>query len=331
MDEKIIMLRGNGDFTPEQFLDVMEGTNERRLMLSLGLTTAPGCNMDCIYCYNESGRTEAGRAVGKRMKLADYEKAIREASSLGAQSVIMVGVGETMMDKNFRKLIELVADEGMIPLVFTNGTLLTGAMAKFLYEHGTSIYLALDSTREDVFDTVTGTKGMLPAVLAGIENCRAAGFGGITTRNGHAVTDFAVNTMVMKANLNCLEEIEDFCREKGLLFTCRFPEKIGAAPAHWDTLIAATAEEEALMRSIAERHSAGGEVFRTDSGCLFWMAGVLLGVDGQVRLCYSLNHGRDLGNIRKDSMREIIRKKRELYPPREDAFCPLHLDISVNP
>lgn len=327
----MIMLRGNGDFTAEQFLDIMEGKNERRLMLSLGLTTGPGCNMKCIYCYNESGRTEAGRAVRQRMKLADYGKAIRESSSLGAQSVILVGVGETMKDRNFKKLIELVSSEGMIPLIFTNGTLLTKEMAKFLHDHGTSIYLALDSTREEVFDTITGTKHLLPVVLEGVENCREAGFGKITTRNGHPVTDFAVNTMIMKSNIDCLEEIEDFCREKGLLFTCRFPEKIGTANTYWESLIAATPNEEALMRYIAGKHSAGGEVFQTDSGCLFWMAGVLLGIDGQVRLCYSLNHGKDLGNIKRDSMREIIRKKRELYPPQQDAFCPLHLEISANP
>lgn len=330
MNQQLIMLRGNGDFTAEQFLDVIEGNNERRLMLSLGLTTGPGCNMECIYCYNESGRTEAGRAVRHRMKLADYEKAIREASSLGAQSVIMVGVGETMLDKNIRKLIEIVSSEGMIPLVFTNGTTLTKETAKFLHEHGTSIYLALDSMREEIFDTITGSKGLLPQVLAGIDNCLEAGFGKLTTRNGHYVTDFAVNTMVMKSNLDCLEEIQDFCSEKGLLFTCRFPEKIGTAKACWDKLIAETADEEAMLRSIAELHSAGGEVFRTDSGCLFWMAGVLLGVDGQARLCYSLNQVKDMGNIKKDSMRDIIRKKRELYPPRKDYFCPLHLEMAAN-
>jgi MoaA/NifB/PqqE/SkfB family radical SAM enzyme len=330
MNETLVMLRGNGDFTAEQFLDVIEGKNERRLMLSLGLTTGPGCNMKCIYCYNESGRTEAGRTVRQRMKLPDYEKAIRESSSLGAQSVIMVGVGETTMDKNFRRLIELVASEGMIPLVFTNGTLLTREMAKFLHGHGTSIYLALDSTREAVFDTITGTKGLLPVVLEGVENCLEAGFGEMTTRNGHYVTDLAVNAMVMKSNIDCLEEIEDFCSERGLLFTCRFPEKIGTAKACWESLIAATSDEEAMMRTIAEMHSAGGEVFRTESGCLFWMAGVLLGVDGQARLCYSVNNRKDVGNIRKDGMREIIRKKRELYPPQKDYFCPLHLEIAAN-
>ncbi|MBI4633769.1 MAG: radical SAM protein [Deltaproteobacteria bacterium] len=331
MSEKIIMLRGNGDFTVEQFLDIMEGKNEKRLMLSLGLTTGPGCNMDCIYCYNESGRTEAGRPVRHRMKFADYEKAILESSSLGAQSVILVGVGETMMDKNFRKLIELISTEGMIPLIFTNGTLLTRETANFLYKHGTSIYLALDSTRENVFDKITGSKGMLPVVLQGVDNCLEAGFGKTTVRNGHSVTDFAVNTMLMKSNMNYLDEIEDFCQEKGLLFTCRFPEKIGAACSYWESHIAATVEEENLMRNIAEKHSAGGEVFRTDSGCLFWMAGVLLGIDGQVRLCYSVNNRKDMGNIKQDSMRTIIRRKRELYPPQKDYFCPLHLEISANP
>src|ERR1035437_3367954 len=104
MEDSFILLRGNGDFTAEQFLEVIKGEDESHLLLSLGLTTAPGCNMRCIYCYNEGGSREAGNPIRERMTLKDYGKAIREAAALGAESVIMVGVGETMMDKHFRRL-----------------------------------------------------------------------------------------------------------------------------------------------------------------------------------------------------------------------------------
>jgi MoaA/NifB/PqqE/SkfB family radical SAM enzyme len=124
MENSSVLLKGNGDFSKEQYLQVQRGDDEAHLLLSLGLTTAPGCNMRCIYCYNEGGRREAGRFVHRRMTLKDYEKAIREAAALGAQSVIMVGVGETMMDKHFRRIVEFTDRHGMIPLVFTNGTML---------------------------------------------------------------------------------------------------------------------------------------------------------------------------------------------------------------
>ncbi|MDO8722743.1 MAG: hypothetical protein Q7J31_11055, partial [Syntrophales bacterium] len=103
MDNNSILLKGNGDFSAEQFLEVLKGDDESHLLLSLGLTTAPGCNMRCIYCYNEGGKREAGNPITGRMLLKDYRKAIKESAALGAQSVIMVGVGETMMDKNFRR------------------------------------------------------------------------------------------------------------------------------------------------------------------------------------------------------------------------------------
>ncbi len=329
MEDNFILLRGNGDFAAEQFLEVIKGEDESHLLLSLGLTTAPGCNMSCVYCYNEGGGREAGRPIRARMTLRDYEKAIREAAALGAESVIMVGVGETMMDKHFRRLIELTSAEGMIPLIFTNGTLLRKEMAKFLYQHGTSIYLALDSVREETFNRITRSEGFLPKVLAGIDNCLEAGFGKITMRNGYRVTDFAVNTMVMKLNVDELGEIQNFCQDRDMLFTCRFPERLGTAQELWEPLIAANPHEEARMRELAEKHSLGNEVFRTDMGCLFWIVGLLLGVDGRARLCYSLNQRVELGDIKKESMKDIIMRKRLLYPHRDDSFCPLHADTAV--
>ena len=324
MESSSILLKGNGDFAVEQFLTVVEGKDEAHQLLSLGLTTSPGCNMRCIYCYNEGGRREAGQPIEERMTLEDYEKAIGEAAALGAQSVIMVGVGETMMEKHFRRLIELTNARGMIPLIFTNGTLLDKEMARFLFQHQASIYLALDSTREETFNLITRSEGFFPKVLQGIDNCLEAGFGKVTMRNGHQVTDFAVNTMVMKVNVDQLGEIEALCRKKNLLFTCRFPEKLGTAQELWEELIVTHPDEEAIMRELAALYSLGNEVFRTDLGCLFWIVGLLLGVDGKARLCYSLNQRIEFGNIKEDSLREIIRKKRLLYPYRDDSFCPLH-------
>lgn len=322
-----VLLRGNGDFTREQFLKAMKAEDEQHMMLSLGLTTGPGCNMRCVYCYNEGGFKEAGRAIEQRMTLEDYKKAIKESAALGAQSVILVGVGETIIDKNLKRIIELSSVHGLIPLIFTNGSLIDEGMARFLFDHQTTIYLALDSTREEVFNQITKTEGIFPKVMKGIDNCLEVGFGKIASRNGHQVTDFAINTMVMQLNADHIGEIEQFCRERDLLFTCRFPEALGRAPDYWQNLIAPTYEEEVRLKKIAEKHSLGGEVFRTEHGCLFWVAGVLLGIDGRARLCYSRNNKRDFGNIRKDSMLDIMRKKHGTYPPTKNYFCPLHDEL----
>ena len=64
IDSTRVLLRGNGDFTTEQFMQVMSARNEQRMMLSLGLTTGPNCNMRCVYCYSEGGTREAGRSIG---------------------------------------------------------------------------------------------------------------------------------------------------------------------------------------------------------------------------------------------------------------------------
>lgn len=328
MNANSILLRGNGDFTTEQYFEVFRADNEQHLMLSLGLTTSPGCNIKCVFCYSAGGIKEAGKDIKGHMTEADYEKAIRESGALGAQSVIIVGVGETMMDKNFNRIIELTDYYGMYPLIFTNGTFLNREMAKFLYEHQSTIYLSLNSTREEAFNRITQSEGLFPVVMRGIDYCLEVGFGEITTRNGHRVTDFAVNTMVMKLNLDHLDEIDLFCRKRNILFTCRLPEKLGMAQDFWKTHIAGTPEEEARLKEVVSQYSLGGEVFRTEHGCLFWVGGVLLGVDGKARLCYSLNNKYDFGNIKTDRMKDIILQKNCVYPVDNQYFCPIHAELA---
>ncbi|MCW4023045.1 MAG: radical SAM protein [Candidatus Bathyarchaeota archaeon] len=325
-----ILLRGNGDFTKEQFEQVLKANDEKHMMLSLGLTTSPGCNMRCVFCYSDSGTKEAGNKIKDIMTLKDFEKAITESAKMGAQSVILVGIGETLMDNKIRQIIEMVSSNGMYPLVFTNGTALDKDMVQFLHKNRATIYLSLNAVDEKIFDKISGSKGLFAKVMEGIDNCLEAGFGKIMEHNGHQVTDFAVNTMVMKENMDNIDAIKQFCEERNILFTCRLPEKLGTAKESWDALIAGGPEDEQKMKEIAMKHSLGGEVFRTDYGCLFWVAGVLLGVDGKARLCYSLNNKKDFGNIKTDSMLEIIQKKNVAYKPTMDYFCPIHAEM-VNP
>jgi MoaA/NifB/PqqE/SkfB family radical SAM enzyme len=322
-----ILLRGNGDFTPQQFEQVVKADDEKHLILSLGLTTGPGCNMKCVFCYSDGGTKEANNPIKGVMTLADFQKAIRESAELGAQSAIIVGIGETMMDKNFSKIIEMVDDRGMYPLIFTNGTMLDKEMARFLFRHHTTVYLSLNSLQEETYNQITGSKGLLPRVMRGIDSCLEAGFGKITNRNGHEVTDFAVNLMVIRMNLGHLDSIKQFCRDHGILFTCRLPERLGTARESWSKYVAATPEEELKLKETAAKYSFGGEVFRTDYGCLFWVAGVLLGVDGKARLCYSLNNKKDFGNIKTNSLRDIVRNKNTVYPSQKEFFCPIHAEL----
>jgi MoaA/NifB/PqqE/SkfB family radical SAM enzyme len=322
-----VLLRGNGDFTQEQYDQVLRADDDRHLMLSLGLTTGPGCNMKCIFCYNQGGTREAGNTFKDIMTIEDFEKAIKQSAALGAESAILVGVGETMMDPKLPRIIELISESGMYPLIFTNGTLLDKQTVKFLFKHQTTIYLSLNAVNEAIFDKISGSKGLFPRVMEGIDNCLEAGFGKLTIRHGFTVTDFGVNMMVMKANVDHLPEIYKFCQDRNILFTCRMPEKLGTATSFWKKYIASSPQEEEKLKQAVSSYYSGGEVFRTDNGCLFWVAGVLLGVTGEARLCYSLNNKKNFGNIKTDSMRDIILNKLKAYPPSKEFFCPIHTEM----
>jgi len=329
MDNQSILLRGNGDFTPEQFEKTLKADDEKYFMLSLGLTTSPGCNMKCIFCYSDGGTKEAGEKITGHMELKDFEKAITQSAELGAQSAILVGIGETLMDKNIRSIIEMVSGSGMYPLIFTNGTMLDKDMVKFLYKNHTTIYLSLNSIHEEAFNRISRTTGLYSKVIKGIDYCLDEGFGQITSRNGHKVTDFGINLMVMKENIDQIEDIKNYCEDRKILFTCRLPEKLGTAEETWDEHIAGDLEYEQKLKEATKKYYFGGEVFRTDYGCLFWVAGVLLGVDGKARLCYSLVNKKSFGNIKTDNMVDIIRNKNKVYTPTREYFCPIHAEMGL--
>lgn len=137
---------------------------------------------------------------------------------------------------------------------------------RFLHRNQATIYLSLNSIKEDTFDRISRTHGLFSAVMKGIENCLEEGFGETTIRNGHRVTDFGVNTMTMKENVDHIEEIQRFCEDRNILFTARMPERLGTAKETWETQIAGGSDAEDLIKQVASEYYLGGEVFRTDHG-----------------------------------------------------------------
>jgi MoaA/NifB/PqqE/SkfB family radical SAM enzyme len=323
-----VLLRGNGTFIREKYEKMLRQDDESNLMLTLGLTTRPGCNLDCKYCYNDGGLSEYGRKVPQSewMSLDDYYKAIRQASQMGADSVTFVGIGETLMDPTVKLLIKSVKDNGMIPFVFTNVTnFIDEEMAKFLYKQGTTLYISLDSLDERTYAKIVGRGGMLKPTLEGIDNCIDAGYGGVWEENGHNVTNIAVNAMIVKDNYKELPEMKKYCDDRGILFTARVPSKIGSAEKNWDYLVGTDEVYQNLQREI-EPYFDGGIPFRTDRGCLFWVTGIHLGLDGEARLCNAVKNKKPIGNIKTESLREIINNRNEVYPPSREYKCPLRVE-----
>ena len=268
-----VKLNGNGTFSETEYSQLLDPTNDRK-MLALGLTTAPGCNLSCVYCYTSGGKTDIPKT--EWMGSDDYKRAIDQAASLGARTVVIDGIGEPLLDPNIRPILSQIYENGMTPLLATNGTLLgEGNTADFLYQVGASLFISMESLDNDTYSTIVGREGMLPKTLEGIETCIQRGYGGVREKDGHKVTDIMINAMAMRVNIAEISRLKEFCDEKGILFAARVPGHVGSATGNWGRIVGDVDERRRLEETLSGLVDKE-EVFQTPYGCLFWTAGNIM-------------------------------------------------------
>ena len=115
----------------------------------------------------------------RRQQRLTYEEILRVAGvavGLGVSKIRLTG-GEPLLDKNLTQLvIGLVALNGVEDLALTTNGMLLGPMAQRLADAGLHrVTVSLDSLDEEVFSRMSGGRGDLKTVLAGIEAAEQAG------------------------------------------------------------------------------------------------------------------------------------------------------------
>ena len=150
----------------------------RRPLHDLRISVIETCNFRCPYCMPE-GLTPDETALdrAKRLDFDEIETAVRAFARLGVSKLRLTG-GEPLLRKRLPDLVaRLAAVPGIEDLALTtNGSLLAG-QAKALREAGLHrLTVSLDALDPTMFRTLSGGRGNIADVLAGIEAAQAAGF-----------------------------------------------------------------------------------------------------------------------------------------------------------
>lgn len=149
-----------------------------RPLHDLRISVIETCNYRCPYCMPE-GLTPEETALDRASRLSfdEIETAVRAFARLGVSKLRLTG-GEPLLRKN---LPDLVARLARVPgiddlALTTNGSLLAG-QARALREAGLHrITVSLDALDPAVFKAMSGGRGDLAEVLAGLGAAEAAGF-----------------------------------------------------------------------------------------------------------------------------------------------------------
>lgn len=150
----------------------------RRPLHDLRISLLDRCNFRCPYCMPESEYHADYEFLKRKDRLTHEEilKIAAVATELGVSKLRLTG-GEPLLDKDLSTLVAgLAALPGVTDLAMTTNAMLLEKHADALAAAGLHrITVSLDSLDEAVFATMSGGRGSLQKVLAGIAAAERAG------------------------------------------------------------------------------------------------------------------------------------------------------------
>jgi radical SAM protein with 4Fe4S-binding SPASM domain len=128
------------------------------------------CNLNCVHCYTDSRLRE----YSGELTTAEARTMIEDLAHFGVPALLFSG-GEPLMRPDLLDLVGYGRERGIRPVLSTNGTLITPAVAAQLKQAGL-IYvgISLDGIGP-VNDRFRGKKGAFEAAMAGFRNCVEVG------------------------------------------------------------------------------------------------------------------------------------------------------------
>lgn len=171
-------------------------------LLSMEIEFNRNCNFNCVYCYNQhdpKGRKELTRDEARDV--------ITQAGELGAKKIIVLG-GEPMLYPHIMEMLQFITELGMEVELFTNGTNITGAVAKQLADYKVVVALKMNTSDEKLQDMLSGRPGAYRHIHNAFDNLKKAGY-------PHTVP-MGISTVICRQNFDELTKIWEWLREQNI-------------------------------------------------------------------------------------------------------------------
>jgi len=310
----------------------------QRPLHDLRISVIDRCNFRCPYCMPEDqyAHDHVFLAKDQRLRFEEIERITRAFVRLGVRKLRLTG-GEPLLRRELPELVRILAQIPQVEdlALTTNGVLLP-RFAQALRDAGLKrLTVSLDSLDPATFHQLSGGRGQVEEVLAGIAAAEAAGFAQIK-----------LNCVVMRG-VNDTQVLDLIERYRGTRHIVRFIEymDVGTLNGWRPDFVVPSAE---LIERIATRwplqpleRNYGGEVaqryaFADGAGEIGFISSVTepfcgdcsrarLSADGRLYTCLFAGSGHDLrGPLRAGaSDAEMTGLIRAVWHARDDRYSEL--------
>lgn len=285
--------------------------------LAMNMTSA--CNYRCPYCFVGLQYLKTGK---DEMVMEQKIRLIAEGSECGAKVLSMPGRGEPLGDPHFWQVLEEANRRGLYVVVYTNGYFLDEDKIKRLRDSDISLYVKVDSLDKAIYETMVGKEGVFDRVRGNLDLI-IKHFHNPVFDGSRLLSRFGVNSVVTVQSSNSIEELDKWCEERNVFYTCRSPVKVGEAALTWDTLVA---DKVLDLREIGCKYAGRNFTSATPANqCGIYRWGITVENNGEIYMCPDARIDAGFGSIGsfKDTpLRELIQLRAQGRPLNSaGGFC----------
>jgi len=318
-----LVLRGSAPHLEQ--LGLLVNGKSPYLMLNLPFA----CNYRCLKCCNQTTRP-LSRPIRNPLSMNEICAVLDEAGKFGFSVLVLAGEGEPLLDRSLHEIVEAAISNGLLPYIFTNGSMLTPGNIRFLAKNRASLIINLDSLNASHYQRLSGGSASLRTVLDNISNCRAVYRNLQEGTASGKVVSVAINTVVTKINVGEVDDLARFCADD-IVFVCNRPTRIGLAEENWSMLFGMESDSSDSAEQVIDRYSqANGPLGTASDGlwCSYMKHGVSVGFDGNFLACaYAIDTAGYYGFYSEGNLRTanelIMRSVNEFYLKAGHSRCVL--------
>jgi cyclic pyranopterin phosphate synthase len=327
---------------PHTLVETPVRDSRARPLHDLRISVIDRCNFRCPYCMPEDqyAHDHVFLAKDQRLRFEEIERIARAFVALGVRKLRLTG-GEPLLRRELPELARMLAGiPGVEDLALTTNGVLLPRFAQALRDAGLKrLTVSLDSLDPATYHQLSGGRGQVGEVLAGIAAAEAAGFARIK-----------LNCVVMRG-VNDAQILDLLERYRGTGHIMRFIEymDVGTLNGWRPDYVVPSAE---LIQRIAARwpltpleRNYGGEVaqryaFADGAGEIGFISSVSqpfcgdcsrarLSADGKLYTCLFAQTGFDLreplrGGASEDELRSLIVQR---WAQRGDRYSEMRAEL----